>query len=123
MTWQHTLANNYSKYERWCSPGLPALEASPGTRRMALNIGIVGMNGIGLRHAECHSKDPLANVLAVCDVVKERADKAAEKYGVRAYYSLKDMLEQEPDLQIVDVTTGGIDNGSWHFEPAMQAIA
>ncbi|WP_248926138.1 Gfo/Idh/MocA family protein [Paenibacillus hamazuiensis] len=89
---------------------------------MALNIGIVGMNGIGMRHAECYSKDPLAKVLAVCDVVKERADKAAEKYGVKAYYSLRQMLESEPDLQIVDVTTGGIENGSWHFEPAMQAI-
>jgi predicted dehydrogenase len=97
--------------------------ASQGTQRMTLNIGIVGMNGIGIRHAECYAKDHLANVLAVCDVVKERADKAAEKYGVHGYYSLKDMLEHEPDLQIIDVTTGGIDNGSWHFDPAMQAIA
>ncbi|TBL79421.1 Gfo/Idh/MocA family protein [Paenibacillus thalictri] len=90
---------------------------------MALKIGIVGMNGIGMRHAACYAKDPLAEVVGVCDVVKEKADKAAETYGVRAYYSLKDMLENEPDLQIVDVTTGGIENGSWHFEPAMQAIA
>jgi len=90
---------------------------------MAVKIGIVGMNGIGNNHANCYKEDELANVVAVCDVVKERADAAAEKHGVKAYYSLKDMLENEPDLEVVDVTTGGIDNGSWHFEPAMEAVS
>ncbi|GAA3404112.1 Gfo/Idh/MocA family protein [Paenibacillus hodogayensis] len=90
---------------------------------MALKIGIVGLNGIGKNHAACYQEEELADLIAVCDVVKERADAVAEKYGVKAYYSLKDMIENEPDLQIVDVTTGGIDNGSWHFEPAMEAVA
>lgn len=90
---------------------------------MALKIGIVGLNGIGKNHAACYQEEELADLIAVCDVVKERADAVAEKYGIKAYYSLKDMIENEPDLQIVDVTTGGIDNGSWHFEPAMEALS
>lgn len=89
---------------------------------MALKIGIVGANGIGNNHVQCYKEEPLADLIAICDVVKERADKAAERFGIKAYYSLKDMIENEPDLDIVDVATGGIDNGSWHFEPAMQAI-
>ncbi|MCC6730882.1 MAG: Gfo/Idh/MocA family oxidoreductase [Chthonomonadales bacterium] len=89
---------------------------------MALKVGIVGMRGIGLTHAGAHSQDPLSDLVAVCDVVKERADSAAEKHGVRAYHNLGDMLRNEPDLDIVDVTTGGFENGSWHFEPAMEAI-
>jgi predicted dehydrogenase len=89
---------------------------------MPIKIGIVGMNGIGNQHAKCYKDDALAQLVAVCDVVKERADAAAEKYGVKAYYSLKDMIEHEPDLDLVDVTTGGAENGSWHYEPAMQAI-
>jgi predicted dehydrogenase len=88
---------------------------------MALKVGIVGMRGIGNVHAQAHSTDELSNLVAVCDVVKERADTAAQKYGVRAYYSLKDMLRNE-DLDVVDVTTGGYENGSWHFEPAMEAL-
>jgi predicted dehydrogenase len=88
---------------------------------MALKIGIVGMRGIGNVHAQSHIKDPLANLVAVCDVVKDRADSAAKKYGVHVYYNLKDMLANE-DLDIVDVTTGGFENGSWHFEPAMEAM-
>lgn len=89
---------------------------------MALKIGVVGMRGIGNQHADCHAKDPLAKLVAVCDVVKERADKAAARFGVRAYYSLKDMLANE-ELDVVDVTTGGHENGSWHYEPAMEAMS
>lgn len=89
---------------------------------MALKVGIVGMRGIGNNHANCHSEDELSDFVAVCDVVKERADEAAEKHGVKAYYSLKDMLENE-DLDVVDVTTGGNENGSWHYEPVMEALS
>ena len=89
---------------------------------MALKVGIVGLSGIGNSHADCHSKDELSNLVAVCDVVKERADAAAEKHGVKAYYRLQDMLANE-ELDIVDVTTGGYENGSWHYEPAMEALA
>jgi predicted dehydrogenase len=85
-------------------------------------VGIVGMRGIGNTHAQAHTQDPLARLVAVCDVVKERADSAAHKYRVKAYYSLKDLLREEPDLDVVDVTTGGFENGSWHFEPAMEAL-
>lgn len=88
---------------------------------MALKVGIVGLHGIGNTHADAHSKDPLSQFVAVCDVVKERADEAAAKYGVRAYYNLSEMLRNE-DLDVVDVTTGGFENGSWHFEPTMEAI-
>ena len=88
---------------------------------MALKVGVVGMGGIGNTHADCHKNDALADLVAVCDVVKEKADAAAEKYGVKAYYTLKDMLANE-DLDIVDVTTSGYENGSWHYEPTMEAL-
>ena len=89
---------------------------------MTLKIGVVGMGGIGNTHAACHKQDPLANLVAVCDVVKEKADAAAATHGVKAYYSLREMLAHE-ELDVVDVTTGGYENGSWHFEPAMEALA
>jgi len=89
---------------------------------MPLKIGIVGMGGIGTLHASCHSKDELAEVVAVCDVVKAKADEAAEKFGVKSYASLKEMLAAHPDLDIVDVTTSGYENGSWHYEPVMEAL-
>ena len=90
---------------------------------MALKVGMVGFRGIARSHAPCYVKDPLAELVAICDVVKERADSGAAEYGVKAYYSLEDMLDAEPDIDIVDVCTGGLENGSWHHEPAMKAMA
>lgn len=89
---------------------------------MTVKIGVVGIGGIGMCHLQCYSKDPLAKVAAVCDVNREKADSAAKQYGVKAYYSLKDMIENEPDLEIIDVTTGGLENGSWHYDPAVEAM-
>ncbi len=88
---------------------------------MPLKVGVVGCRGIGGNHATCHSQDDLAELVAVCDVVKPRADELAEKVGVKAYYDLADMLDGE-ELDIVDVCTGGNENGSWHFEPVMAAL-
>ena len=90
---------------------------------MALKIGIVGLGGIGNLHASCYLKDPLAEVVALADVTKEKADASAEQFKLPAYYSLKDMLKAHPDLDIIDVATSGYENGSWHYEPVMEAIA
>ena len=73
---------------------------------MKLKVGLVGMGGIGNVHAAAYMKDELAELVAVCDVRKERVDAATEKYGVRGYESLEQMLANE-DLDIVDVTTSG----------------
>jgi predicted dehydrogenase len=89
---------------------------------MALKVGIVGMHGIGVPHANAYQQDPLAELVAICDLIPERADQGAQKYGTKAYYSLQDMLANEPDLDIVDVCTGGPENGGWHYQPAMQAM-
>ena len=88
---------------------------------MTRKVGIVGARGIGERHARAYTQDPLAELVAVCDLVKERADEAAQMHGVRGYTSLSEMLQHE-ELDIVDVSTGGFENGSWHFEPTMEAL-
>jgi len=87
-----------------------------------LKVGVVGMGGIGNLHATCYKNDELADLIAVCDITKEKADAAAERFGVKAFYSLKDMLSAFPEIDIVSVTTSGYDNGSMHFQPAMEVI-
>lgn len=87
-----------------------------------LKVGVVGMGGIGNTHSKAYKADPLAELVCVCDIVKEKADKAAADYGVEAFYDLKEMLNAHPELDIVDVTTSGFENGSWHYEPVMIAL-
>ncbi|HXF60586.1 MAG TPA: Gfo/Idh/MocA family oxidoreductase [Caldilineaceae bacterium] len=86
-----------------------------------LKVAVIGMGNIGNTHAPVYQADPLAELVAVCDIIKERADKAAERYGVRAYYSVADLLQNE-QLDAVSVTTAGVENGGDHYEPTMQCL-
>src|SRR5687768_1744541 len=89
-----------------------------------LNVGIVGLGNIGNIHAGVYTtklKDDV-KLVAVCDIQKERADKAAEKYGAKAFYSIDDMLKAGLKLDAVSVATAGKENGGDHFEPTMQLL-
>ena len=88
---------------------------------MALRVAVIGMRGIGNTHADVYHEHAGTSLVAVCDMVKERADESAQRLGVKAYYSVPSLLENE-SLDVVSVATGGFENGGAHFEPAMQAL-
>lgn len=86
-----------------------------------LRVGVIGLGPIGNRHADMYQADPLAELVGVCDKLPERADRAAERLNVPAFYSVTEMLRSlKPD--ICSVTTGGYEYGSDHYEPTMQAL-
>ena len=41
---------------------------------MALNVAVVGLGGIGNLHARCYMNNSQVKIVAVCDIIKERAD-------------------------------------------------
>jgi len=86
-----------------------------------LRVCVIGMGPIGNLHADVYKADELAELTGVCDIVKERADGAAERLGVPAFYDARKMLDAlGPD--VVSVATGGFEYGSDHYEPTMQAL-
>lgn len=86
-----------------------------------LRVGVIGMGPIGNRHARLYKEDPLAELVGVCDIRKDRADQAASALGVPAFYDAGGMLRAlAPDL--CSVTTGGYEYGSDHYAPTMQAL-
>ena len=60
-----------------------------------LRVGIVGCGNIFTMHATSCAHLPDAKLVGVCDIKKDRAEAAAEKYGVTAYYNYKDMIRQD----------------------------
>jgi predicted dehydrogenase len=88
---------------------------------MALKVGMVGFRGIANSHMPAYRDNPLAELVAVCDAYPGRAEAMAEKHGARSYGSLQEMLANE-ELDVIDICTGGLENGSWHFDPAMEAM-
>jgi predicted dehydrogenase len=86
-----------------------------------LTVCVIGLGPIGNRHADMVQADPLAELIGVCDIIRERADVAAARLGVPAYYSVLEMLSAvQPD--VCHVATGGYEYGSDHYEPTMQAL-
>ncbi|BAL99769.1 MULTISPECIES: Gfo/Idh/MocA family protein [Caldilinea] len=82
---------------------------------------VIGMGPIGNRHARLLQEDPLAELVGVCDIIRERADAAASKLGVPAFYDTEQMLRAlAPDMCVV--ATGGEEYGSDHYLPTMQAL-
>ncbi|MBI1930601.1 Gfo/Idh/MocA family oxidoreductase [Candidatus Poribacteria bacterium] len=69
-------------------------------------VAILGYRVQGAHHhAPAFAKLPDCRIVAVCDIVEERARAGADRYGVPAYTSADEMLDRE-EIDIVDVPTG-----------------
>ncbi len=83
-----------------------------------VRFGLIGCGVIHDWHTEVlnNLKDE-AELVAVCDVVPERAQASADKWGVEAYTSLKKMLRR-PDIDAVAI---GTPSGR-HADQALEAV-
>jgi len=66
-----------------------------------INFAIVGCGRIAQRHAEHISQR--GKLIAVCDVVAEKANAMAESYGAIAYTDYAEMLKNETTIDVVAV--------------------
>lgn len=89
---------------------------------MTLNVAIVGLGGIGNTHGAVYQKRTDCKIVAVCDIIGEKADKAAEKYGCLGFHSVKDMLDSGVQIDAVSVCSAGIENGGDHYAPTMEIL-
>ena len=89
---------------------------------MALTVAIVGLGGIGNRHATVYGEHSECEIVSVCDIIPERADVAAERYGCRAFYSVRDMLSSGIRIDAASVCTAGVENGGDHYQPTMELL-
>ena len=84
-------------------------------------MGVIGLGPIGNRHASIYNEMAAAELVAVCDIDRERADAAARTHGAPAFYSAAEMLDAV-ELDMVSVATGGEEYGSDHHQPTVQAL-
>jgi predicted dehydrogenase len=86
-----------------------------------LKVAVIGLGGIGNTHARYYNENPDAELVAVCDIDRERADKAAQTHKTKAYYSVDDLLANA-EFEAVSVCTAGVENGGDHYVPTMQVL-
>ena len=74
-----------------------------------MKVGIIGCGGIANgKHMPNLKKMRDAEMVAFCDIIRERAEKAAAEYGVpgaRVYTDYREMLAREPEIDNIHVLT------------------
>jgi predicted dehydrogenase len=90
---------------------------------MTLNIAIVGVGNIGNIHAGVYQKNPACRIVAVCDIIKERADKAAAQYNCTGFYSVQEMLASGIQIDATSMCTAGVENGGDHYKPTLELLS
>jgi len=70
-----------------------------------VRVGIIGAGGIAQTHLRALSEVPEIKVMAVADIIQERADKTAETWHIpRAFSDYHDLL-QDDEIEAVIITT------------------
>jgi len=62
---------------------------------LAVRVGFVGAGGIAQGHLNNVKKNPSAELVAVCDIVEDKAKAASERFGAKAYTNIGDMIKKE----------------------------
>ena len=64
---------------------------------------IIGCGHIGKRHCEKILENPNAELIAVCDIKKDRAQNFGKTYSVPFYESYQDLLKNESDFDLANI--------------------
>jgi predicted dehydrogenase len=77
---------------------------------------LIGCGRIAPRHAENINR--IGKLVAVCDIIKDRADKIAKENNATSYTSFDDLLLNEKDIDVISICTP---NG-FHAEHSIKSL-
>jgi predicted dehydrogenase len=87
-----------------------------------LKVAVVGCGNIGNRHLQVYKKRDDVEIVAVCDIIAEKADKAAAAYGAKAFYSIQDMVNSGIEIDSASMATAGAENGGDHYQATIELL-
>jgi len=90
---------------------------------MGLNVAVVGLGGIGNTHARIYHGHDDCNIVAVCDALHDKADKAAKDYECQAFYSIADMVQSGLRIDAASMCTAGEENGGDHYQATLELLS
>ena len=61
-----------------------------------IGCGVIGAGTWGEAHARIFSSEPYSELIAVCDLVEEKARHLAQKYGAKRWYTDIEKLLKDP---------------------------
>lgn len=70
-----------------------------------VKIGVIGCGRIAnASHLPSYRNNPDAELVYVCDILKDRADEAAKEYGAKAVYDYKEVIN-DPEIDAISICT------------------
>lgn len=82
---------------------------------MSVKVAVVGVGYLGRHHARIYSGMGDAELVAVVDIDKEKANTLAAQYSTQAFYDFRDALDRVEAVSIVTPTTT-------HYEIALECL-
>ena len=70
-----------------------------------VRVGIVGLGLVAASHLKGYACHPHAEVVAICDLDKARADRFASEHGIEAVYTSYEEMLREAPINTVDIAT------------------
>jgi len=70
-----------------------------------IKVGLVGQGLVGPSHFKGYQTHPHAEVVAVCDLSRERAETFAKKHSISEVYTSYDEMLTKADINLVDIAT------------------
>ena len=90
---------------------------------MAVSVAVIGAGNIGNIHGSVYTKDPLAELVGYCDIIPEKAQRLAERDGVKWWPSVQQLLKnRDVRLDAVSICTAGAENGADHYLPTLECL-
>ncbi|MBN2984213.1 MULTISPECIES: Gfo/Idh/MocA family protein [Cohnella] len=83
-----------------------------------VKVAVIGTGSISDSHLQSYTRNPGAELIAVCDLNAERAKKKAEQFGAAKSYSDYKELLADPDIDAVSICTWN----NTHAEIAIAAL-
>ncbi|MCK5156978.1 MAG: Gfo/Idh/MocA family oxidoreductase [Spirochaetales bacterium] len=62
-------------------------------KKNQIRIAVIGIGSMGMDHLRSIAKTANTELAAICDLDREKADRLAEEYAVKAFYDHKNLLE------------------------------
>lgn len=82
-----------------------------------VNVGVIGVGAMGHNHARVYSKLENANLMAVSDLLKSKAEEVSNEYKVKGFVDYNDILKM-PEIEAISVCVPT----THHFNVVMDAI-
>ena len=80
-----------------------------------LNVGVIGVGHLGSLHAKMYSQIASVKFVGVFDTDRQRAEKLAAEFSIKAFSTLDDLLSRVDAVSIATATQS-------HYDVAMQVI-